>query len=149
MQTFPKRVFFLREERNRDTLLGLIKNLPLDQDKPMQVTVEPYKRPRKLDQNALYHSGPLKDIAEQLFIEGRQYSAEVLHRYLKEQFLPEEYIEDECLAGYRKWDYDPSGNRVLVGSTTQLTVRGFSIFLEQVHAFGANMGVEFHTREER
>lgn len=145
---FPKRVFFLREERNRDTLLGLIRNLPLCGDKPMQVTVEPYKRPRKLDQNALLWA-LLNEISEQLFIEGRQYSAETLHHYFKGQFLPEEFNDDECMPGYAKWSYDPAGERVLTGSSTQLTVRGFSGYIEAITAFAANMGVEFHTREER
>jgi hypothetical protein len=146
--TFPKRTFFLREERNRDTLLGLIKNLPLCGDKPMQVTVEPYKRPRKLDQNALLWK-LLTEISEQLFIEGRQYAPETLHHYFKVQFLPEEFNDEECLADYRKWAYDPSGERVLIGSSTQLTVRGFSGYIEAITAFAANMGVEFHTREEK
>jgi len=146
--TVPKRTFFLREERNRDTLLGLIRNLPLSEDKPMQVTVEPYKRPRKLDQNALLWK-LLTEISEQLFIEGRQFSAETLHHYFKVQFLPEEFNYEECLAGYEKWSYDPSGDRVLIGSSTQLTVRGFSSYIEAITAFAANMGVEFHTREER
>jgi len=50
---------------------------------------------------------------------------------------------------YQKWAYDPSGDRVLIGSSTQLTVRGFSAYIEAIMAFAANMGVEFHTREER
>ena len=35
------------------------------------------------------------------------------------------------------------GGQHLVGSTTQLTVRGFSDFLEQVFAFGSSLGVQF------
>ena len=49
-----------------------------------------------------------------------------------------------CKEGYIKWDVDPLGERVLVGSTTQLTVRGYSDYLEQVHVLGAEMGVQFH-----
>jgi hypothetical protein len=33
----------------------------------------------------------------------------------------------------------------LVGSTTDLTVYGFSQYLEQVTAHGASLGVQFHT----
>jgi len=42
---------------------------------------------------------------------------------------------------YRKYDTRPDGKRVLVGSTTELTVKGFAIYLQQVEAYGANLGV--------
>jgi hypothetical protein len=145
----PKRVFFLREERNRDTLLGLIKNLPLDQDKPMQVTVESFRPVRKKSQNDLMWSGPLKDIAEQAWLDGRQFSAEVWHEYFKANLLPDEFDPDLCKDGYQKFDLGPDGSRIMIGSTTQLTVKGMAQYLEALMAFGANLGVEFHTREER
>ncbi len=141
---FPTRTILLRTEQQREQALALLKHVPLDAAKPLELVVSEHKPPRKPDQNALYHAGPLKDCAEQIWVEGRQYSAETLHEYFKKQFLPEEYNEEECLKGYQKWAFDPSGARVLVGSTTKLTVRGFSIFLEQVHAFGASFGVQFH-----
>jgi hypothetical protein len=47
---------------------------------------------------------------------------------------------------WKKWDYTPNGDRILVGSTTDLTVKGFSQYLEQVHAFGSSLGVMFHVR---
>jgi hypothetical protein len=46
----------------------------------------------------------------------------------------------------------PSGERVLIGSTTQLTVRGFAQYLTRVEAYGAQeLSVEFHAnpRESR
>lgn len=141
---FPTRTILLRTEQQREQALALLRNVPLDDKKPLELVVSEYKPPRKPDQNALYHAGPLKDCAEQIWIEGRQYSAETLHEYFKRQFLPEEYNEEECLKGYCKYAFDPMGERVMVGSTTQLTVRGFSTFLEQVFAFGASLGVNFH-----
>lgn len=142
-QPFQRRIILLRTEQQREQALALVKNLPLDEKKPLELVVGEHKPPRKLDQNALYHAGPLKDCAEQIWLEGKQYTADVLHHYFKVQFLPEEYNEEECLKKYEKWSYDPAGERVLVGSTTQLTVRGFSNFLEQVYAFGASLGVNF------
>lgn len=35
------------------------------------------------------------------------------------------------------------GERILIGSTTQLTTGGFSDYLEQVYSYGANLGVLF------
>lgn len=145
---FAKRSFFLRTEQARESLLALVRNLPLDDLKPLQVTIEEQRPVRKMSQQALLFAGPMTDIAEQAFIEGRQYSVEVLHEFCKREFLPEQFDPEQCSGDYRKWDVDPLGNRILVGSTTKLTVKGYSIYLEQVHAFGASLGVQFRTREQ-
>ena len=65
---------------------------------------------------------------------------------MKSDFLPEEFEEGITKEGYRKWDYTSSGDRFLVGSTTDLTVKGFAIYLQQVEAFGANLGVMFNIK---
>lgn len=44
----------------------------------------------------------------------------------------------------KKRGIGPAGNRILVGSTTQLLKRGFALYLQQVEAFGAGLGVIFH-----
>ncbi len=88
-------------------------------------------------------AGPLRDIAEQAWIEGRQHSAEVWHEYFKRELLPEEFDPERCKENYAKWAYDPGGERVLIGSTTQLTVKGFAEYLTAIEAFGAALGVMF------
>lgn len=145
---FAKRSFFIRTEQARESLLALVRNLPLDDLKPLQVTVEEQRPVRKMSQQALLFAGPMTDIAEQAFINGRQYSVEVLHEFCKREFLPNEFDAELCMDAYRKWDMDPFGNPVMVGSTTKLTIKGYSIYLEQVHAFGASLGVQFRTREQ-
>lgn len=142
-QRFDKRLIYLRAEQQRETLLSLVRNLPLDADKPLQVTIEEFRPARKMSQQALLFAGPMTDIAKQAWFEGRQHSVEVLHEFCKREFLPEEFDPELCRDGYRKWDIDPIGRRVLVGSTTQLTVKGYSLYLEQVFAFGSNLGVVF------
>jgi hypothetical protein len=108
---------------------------------------EPVKA-RKLDQNALYWAGPLKDIAEQAWLCGQKYADLVWHEHFKREFLPDE--DEPNIAElvkspekYRKWAAMPNGVGVCIGSTTELTVKGFSQYLEQVHAFGASLGVMF------
>jgi hypothetical protein len=126
------------------TLEKLLPSLPRDPKHVIEVVVQEEPRKRGLDANALMWAGPLKDMATQAYVEGRTFSAEVWHDFFKREFLPEQYDPELCKSdAYRKWDFDPGGNRVLVGSTTDLTVRGFSEHLEQVFAFGANFGVEF------
>lgn len=144
---FQKRVIYLRSSQQVETLLKLLPNLPLDADKPLQVTIEEYRPGRKLSQQALLFAGPMTDISMQAWFDGRQYSVEVLHEFCKRQFLPEEFDPELCKDGFLKWDIDPLGNRILVGSTTMLTVKGYSRYLDQVHAFGGNLGVLFHERE--
>ncbi len=132
------------------TVMALIPTLPIDPSKPLEIVVREEVKSRKLDQNALYWAGPLKDIAEQCWIGGKQYTAEVWADYFKRLFLPEQYDVDLCKdEGYIKWSYGPDGEPVLVGSSTDLTIKGFAQYLEQIYAFGANLGVEFHEAPQR
>lgn len=143
---FIPRKVLLRSPVQRDTLLALIPNLPLDEEYPLAVTICDHQPARTPDQNSLMWTGPLKDIAAQAWVEGRQYSADVWHEYLKRTYLPEKYENGLTKENYRKWDIDPAGNRVLVGSTTQLTKKGMSEYLTQVEAHGGSLGVLFTER---
>ncbi len=144
-QRYATRTFLVSSEQVRGNLLNAVRNMPIDPVKPLQVLVREEVKARKLDQQALLFAGPMRDIAEQAWFDGRQHSVEVLHEYLKRELLPEEFDPELCTERYRKWDVDPSGNRILVGSTKQLTVKGYSQYLEGVFAFGASLGVQFHT----
>lgn len=143
---FQERPFYLIDMAVRQRAIAAISNAPIDQIRPLQILIREAPRKRKPDQQALLFAGPMRDIAEQAWFEGRQHSVEVLHIWCKRQFLPEEFDPEQCLEGYQKWDVDPSGERILVGSTKQLTVKGYSNYLEQVYAFGAAMGVMFTTK---
>ena len=145
---------YLRSRVQVDYLLRLLPNLPLDPERPVEVLIQEHKAKRKPSLNALMWAGPLRDIAEQAWICGRQYSAEVWHEHFKEAYLPDPdapgFDPEHVVEGYRTWDIDPwKGNRVLVGSTTQLTDKGMRVYLEQVEAEAATeYGVQFTTREE-
>lgn len=146
-QKFPTRTIYLVGETQRDTLIQLARNLPLDKVNPLEIVVREKQKVRGLDANGRMWAGPLADIAEQAWMGGRKYSAEVWHHYFKTEFLPDFEFKDFdptiAKEGYGKWDYAPNGERVLVGSTTQLTVKGFALYLLEVEAFGANLGVQF------
>lgn len=134
-------------EMQKETAKLMIDNAPMDAIHPIEVVIREFSKPRKLDQQKLMWVGALKDISEQAWYQGKQFSADVWHETYKRLYLPEEYQEGITQEGYKKWDYLPSGERVLVGSTTKLTTKGFSEYLEQVYADGAGMGVKFHTIE--
>ncbi|SRR6266404_1850100 len=142
-EKFTTRPILLRAETQRKIAILLINSLPLDADNPIEVVVREMVKARKPDQNSHMWAGPLADIEEQGYVNGRTYSAEVWHEHLKREYLPEEFDPDLCKEGYRKWDYTPAGDRVLIGSTTKLTIKGFAQYLTQVEAFGASIGVQF------
>lgn len=133
-----------------DRLKQIAENLPVGQE--IECVFRKEQKVRGMDANARMWVGPLKDIAEQAWVNGRQFSAEVWHEHFKRQYLPEDndteihLLAKEC---YRKWDFDPAGNRVLIGSTTQLLKRGFALYLQQMEADGAQMGVMFHEAPQR
>lgn len=141
-QPFATRRFILVGEYQRDAAIALLANVPLG----LEVLIRKPVKVRGMDQNALMWVGPLADIAAQAWVAGRQYSAEVWHHKFKIDYLPEEFDEELTKEGYRKWDFTPDGDRVLIGSTTQLTKKGFSQYLTQVEAFGAGLGVQFGVR---
>lgn len=143
-QAYPTIQILVRSELQRNTALAKISQLPLDNDKPIEVIIREWSKPRKPDQNSLMWAGPLTDIAQQAYVSGRTYSPEVWHEYFKEKFLPEEYEEGITKEGYRKWDVSPTGSRILVGSSTHLTVKGFALYLTELEAHAATeLGVQF------
>lgn len=146
-QPFAVRKLLLRGAEQVERAIALLRSVPIDPAKPLEVVVREEVKARKLDQNALMWAGPLKDIAEQAWVDQRQHSELIWHEHFKREFLPDEYDPELCKdESYRKWAEGIDGEPVLVGSTTDLTVKGFAQYLEQVYAFGANLGVEFHTK---
>jgi hypothetical protein len=145
---FTTRLIYLANGQVQQHLIKLIVNLPIDAENPLEIVIREKQVRRGLDANARMWVGPLKDIAEQAWVDGRQFSAEVWHDYFKKEFLPEtndpelhELVTDQ--ENWKKWDYAPDGERVLVGTTTKLSKKGFARYVMQVEAFGANLGVMF------
>lgn len=144
---YQQQKVILIDEARRKLAIAKLENAPLG----VECIVRAPVKVRQASQNSLYWAGPLTDIAEQAWVRGRQYSAEVWHEFAKREFLPED--NDPDLARqvrnpeqWHKWDMTPNGERVLVGSTTDLTVHGFGVYLEQVYAYGASCGVLFSTK---
>ena len=141
------RTIALVADLQKQTAINAISNLPVGQN--LEVVIRETVKARTPDQNALMHAGPLNDIAQQAWVNGRQFDALVWHEFMKEQHLPDEFIEPNIhelvknIEKYQKWAIDPAGKRRLVGSTTQLSKRGFGIYLEQIYAYGASLGVQF------
>jgi len=140
---YQKRHILLVGEMQKETAIQLIKNAPLDPLSPIEFVIREAVKVRKETQNSLLWASALKDIAEQVWLDGRQYSDKVWHQHFKELFLPEEYQEGITKDGYVKWDYLPNGDRRLVGSTTELSSKGFGEYMDKVYAYGGSLGVLF------
>lgn len=145
-QKFKPRTIKLIGQQQLETAHAALDNVPLELG--LEVVIREESKVRGQDQNALMWSGPLADIAEQAWVGNRQFSDEVWHEHFKREYLPEADAPDLDLMvknpeKWKKWDFTPSGERVLVGSTTDLTKKGFAIYLEKVMADGAGMGVMY------
>lgn len=137
------KTFYCREQRNVEAAKVWIDEHWEKMSKtknPLQIECKPETKKRKLTMNDAMWAGPLKDIEEQAIHEGKKYAAKVWHEYLKEMFLPDEvndfgFDPTWVLSGYQKWGINPfNGQRRLLGSTTQLTDKGMSIYLLQVES---------------
>jgi len=105
----------------------------LKSGKPLRVIVAQDERKRTSAMNRRYWGPVLKTIAEQAWVDGRQYSGEVWHEYMARKFG----VCDELAM--------PDGEIVVRRkSTTQMTVSEFSEYMQQVEAYAAQtLGVEF------
>lgn len=142
------KTFIIREPTHLGTCIAYITghwSNAASSGKPIQVVVEPEKKKRSLSANARYWAGPLKDIERDAMYEGQHYKAEVWHEHASELFLPDEAdfdFDPEHVTNpdtYRKWDYPPMlKHRRLIGSTTQLTPKGFTFYLSRVEPYFAH-----------
>lgn len=107
------RIFILRAEPYFDGLFAFLKanwRAMLDQHKPLAVTVTEAKSKRSLDQNAKLHA-VLNDIAEQAWVNGRQYDMATWKEWYRRKFVGVEIKEL------------PDGTQITIGrSTTELDV---------------------------
>ena len=144
---FPTRKILVVSPAQLSTAVAVLKTVPVDAANPIEIRIGEQVKGRNKDQNALMWAGPLRDIANQAYVNGQTYSADVWHEHFKREFLPEEAETELTREGYQKWRYLPSGERILKASTGDLTTKGFSIYLEQIYAYGASLGVQFGVSE--
>lgn len=137
---YETRTIYLRSTEQIDILLKLIPNLPLDNEKPLQVVIREAVDVRSIRQNKLYHT-VLHNIADQLWLNGRKFDKTTWEVFMKQQFLPECVDEKITSVNYKKWTWLPTGDRILVGSTTELKVLGMTRYMDEIIKFAAENGV--------
>ncbi|WP_186263317.1 recombination protein NinB [Burkholderia gladioli] len=104
-----------------------------DRGEPLRVIVTAEERQRNAAQNRLYWGAILRSIAEQAWVEGRQFDKDAWHEYFARLYG----VSDELTL--------PDGEIILRRkSTSQMSVGEFSTYLNQIQAYAANnLGVEF------
>ena len=106
-------------------------------EKPLRVVVTEDKSKRSNEQNKLLWKR-LGEVSQQAMPRGQRFSDEVWHEYLKRELLPE-----ECAKGVNKWDYLPTGEKVLKMGTPDLNVEEMTTYLDKLAAHVATeYGVE-------
>lgn len=105
----------------------------LERGKPLRVIVTEEERKRTSEANRFYWGPVLTTIAEQAWVDGRQFSKDTWHEYFAREFLPKEEV------------VMPYGEIVARRkSTTELSVSEFSEYLQRVQAAAATeLGVVF------
>ena len=133
--------------------LTKIKNLPIDGS--LEVVIREKQKVRGQSQNAMMWAAIVKQISEQAFLQGKQFSTDAWHYHFKCLYLPENDNPDLAKLvtkpeSYQKWEYLPDDTRILKGSTTQLTKFGFSEYMTQIEAYAVSeLGVIFYTNGDR
>jgi hypothetical protein len=111
---------------------------------PLQVVVSRSRETRSASANRFMWAAVLTPISQQACVAGRYFGAETWHESMKREHLPE-----LTASGKEKWDWLPSGERVLAIGTTDLNSAEFAEYLEKVQADAAtNHGVVFDRATE-
>lgn len=125
------KTFYLRERRNLEALKAFLDANWEAMSKtktPMQVECKPESKNRSQAQNR-YYWNLLKQIESDAWIEGRQYSDECWHEYVKGRFI-----------GYT----DIPGGKKKPLSTTNLSTKEFADYVTRVEAWAAQeLGIVF------
>lgn len=141
-ETALARTFILRSAEHAHSLIAFLKSNagPMaEQGQPLEVRVSVYKAKRSNEQNALMWV-LLTQIAEQAWVAGRQFAAEVWNEHFKRELLPE-----ETARGVKKWRALPNGDRELFMSTSDLNTSEMSTYVEMLQAKAAvELGVIFN-----
>lgn len=107
-------------------------------ERKVRVTVEEAEDDRSVQQNRYYWGPCLTEISEQAMVGGQRWTVDAWHELFKRQFIGYG-IKKVKVAGRKKVTIIRA-----LKSTTELTVRQFSDYLDKLQAFAAaDLGVRF------
>lgn len=132
------RIFVLRGEDQKRLLYAFLKNnadAMAEQGQPLEVLVRVWK-PRATDAQRAIIWVINQQIAEQAWVRGRLYEADIWHEQAKRELLP-----DETRKGVPKWKFLPNGERELNMSTEHLDREEKTAYIDALLAYAGSLGV--------
>lgn len=102
----------------------------LDVEKKWDVTIEPHKAKRSGAQNSLYWLW-MREISRQADIEGEKYDKDVWHYFCASHFIGHITVEAKGVT-----------HRIPAKSTTKLSVKEFTAYLNEIEAEFLSRGVD-------
>jgi len=148
--------YILRSSAQRFAAIHTIDNLPLEEDHPLEVLIQEHVEQRTLSQNSYYWMR-LGEIAEQAWVEGKQYSTDAWHEYCKREVMPD-WVKNKIGEMVFKKIKIPDGRNdndkacfpapTIIISTADLEKEWFAKYITAVEAFGSTeLGVQFKANE--
>lgn len=110
----------------------------IDRGRPIRVIITTEEANRNKAQNKRYWGFVLRDISEQAWVDGQQYSTEVWHEFFARLYAEHDDVTlpDGQVVSRRK-------------STTKMGVSEFADYMQRVEAYGATeLGVRYRAYEE-
>lgn len=135
------RTFVLRDAAVTKLLWNFIKANAADmaaRDEPLEVRISIWK-PKASDAQRALIWVINEQIAQGAWVGGRRYDAETWHEQAKRDLLP-----DETRKGVKKWRTLANGDRVLNMSTEHLDREEKTVYINELLAYAANLGVSVH-----
>jgi NinB protein len=123
-------------EDSRAIAVAMVAHAPLG----IEIVAREPVKVRRLDANGLYWLR-LGEIADQAWLNGRQFTADIWHEHCKREVMPDTITTKDGVER-SKWTEMPVGLPTVI-STTQLERKCFSEYISMVEAFGASLGVRF------
>lgn len=138
MAKIDRIVIDIYNDTQRTTLINKLMSIPLDG--PIQVTIGNKTKARGLNANS-YYWVRVDEIAKQAFFNGKQYSSDVWHEYLKRECMPN-IVTLKDGKEVSKYVETPDGSLQVIG-TSLLSVHSFAEYTQRCEQFGAELGVMF------
>jgi hypothetical protein len=138
------RTFILRGPAEAKLLHNFLKQnakAMADQEQPLEVRVTIWK-PKATDEQRALIWIINQQIADQAWVRGRRFEADVWHEQIKRELLP-----DVTSRGVTKWRILPNGERELAMSTENLNRSEKSIYIDGLLAYAAELGVTVHIED--
>lgn len=144
---FDKYVLLIRTEAQRNKLRVITERIPLDNERPLRVTIDDPLPDKSREQEEKYHA-MIADISRKFMHCGKRWSADDMKRLLIDQFRRETMRDPDIIPLWESMgiiemapSIDGTGTVILGVQSRRFPSKLASIFIEWLYAFGAEIQV--------